>query len=402
MVYVGIDWADQKHDVCLMAQDGQVLSEFEIDHSLEGFESLGKRLDALDNIRVNIERPDGLLVSWLAHRGYAIYVIPPNVLHHRRPRRSKNDRGDAFLLAHLLRIGDPECRPLNKQSDIIEELRQRLQAYDGMLREQRRLGNRLVTLLKQYYPAALKAFCQPYRLIALAFIEQYPTPAAARSATPDDLAEFLREQQYPGRSRDEKMAELYEILQAPEPQAAVQAGFVRHVQVLIPLLRSIYRSRYALEKEIIDLAQTHPDAVWWERFPGSQKLTMARLLAWVGDDRDRFPSAQVLQAVAGTVPVTRRSGKSKSVEFRTACCHKLRKAVDDFARQSKKQGGWARAYYHSQRARGHGAVRAYRALGNRWLSIVWKLWQTGAVYDENIHLANRAKRGEPVSLPRAG
>jgi transposase len=402
MFYIGIDWADQKHDVCIMAQDGRILSEFEISHNLEGFEVLGKRLEALDDIRVNIERPDGLLVSWLVHHGYEVYVIPPNVLHHRRPRRSKDDRGDAFLLAHLLRIGDPECRPLNNQSAIIEELRQLLQAYDGMLQEQRRLGNRLVALLKQYYPAALKAFCQPYRLIALAFIEKYPTPEVARSATPDDLAQFLQENQYPGRSRDQKLTDLYEILQTSEPQAIVQAGFVRHVQVLIPLLRSIYRSRYALEKEIIDLAQSHPDAAWWEQFPGSQKLTLARLLAWVGDDRDRFPNVKVFQAVAGTVPVTRRSGKSKTVEFRNGCSHKLRRAVDDFARQSKKKGGWARSYYNSQRARGHGAVRAYRALGNRWLNIIWKLWQSGESYDEQIHLANRANKGQQSPMQRAG
>jgi transposase len=271
-----------------------------------------------------------------------------------------------------------------------------------MLQEQRWLGNRLVALLKQYYPAVLKAFCQPYRLIALAFIEKYPTPETARSATADDLAQFLQANHYPGRSRDQKLTDLYEILQASEPQAIVQAGFVRHVQVLIPLLRSIYRSRYALEKEIIDLAQTHPDAAWWEQFPGAQKLTMARLLAWVGDDRDRFPNVKVFQAVAGTVPVTRRSGKSKTVEFRNGCSHKLRKAVDDFARQSKKKGGWARSYYNGQRARGHGAVRAYRALGNRWLSIIWKLWQSGEAYEEQIHLANRASKGQQSPMQRAG
>lgn len=240
------------------------------------------------------------------------------------------------------------------------------------------------------------------RLVALAFIEKYPTPELARSATPDDLAKLLDENHYPTRSRDQKLAELYEILQTSEPQASVQAGFVRHVQVLIPLLRSIYRSRYTLEKEIIDLAQTHPDAAWWEQFPGSQKLTMARLLAWVGDNRNRFPNVKVFQAVAGTAPVTRRSGKSKTVEFRNGCSHKLRKAVDDFARQSKKKSGWAQSYYNSQRARGHGAVRAYRALGNRWLNIIWKLWQSGEPYNEQIHLANRANKGQQRPMQRAG
>ena len=91
------------------------------------------------------------------------------------------------------------------------------------------------------------------------------------------------------------------------------------------------------------------------------------------DERTRFPNVNVLQTTAGTVPVTRRSGKSKSVEFRSACSHKIRKAVDDLSRQSVKKSNWARAYYNAQIEQGHGATRAYRALGNRWPSIIWKL-----------------------------
>ncbi len=86
--------------------------------------------------------------------------------------------------------------------------------------------------------------------------------------------------------------------------------------------------------------------------PGVQRLTIARLLAWIGDDRARFPTVNVLQGTAGTVPVTRRSGKSKSVEFRTAYSHKIRKAVDDLSRQSVKKSNWARAYYDAQIERG--------------------------------------------------
>jgi transposase len=93
---------------------------------------------------------------------------------------------------------------------------------------------------------------------------------------------------------------------------------------------------------------THPDAAWWQTIPGAQSLTGARLLAWIGDDRGRFPTANTLQATAGTVPVTRRSGKSKSVEFRKGCSHKLRKAADDLARQSVKKSNWAQEYYDAQ------------------------------------------------------
>lgn len=395
MHFVGIDWADQKHDVCVMAADGRVRHEFQIDHNLKGFHKLKAYLEPLGDVRINIERSDGLLVDWLSHQPWSVYITPPIITHRRRPRRAKDDRGDAFLLAYLLRVDDPECRPLEQRGEIVEHLRQLLRAYDAVLEEQRRLGNRLIYQLKQYYPAALKAFCRAYNLISLAFLERYPTPDQARAATMDELSEFLRANNYRGKKLDAKLVELHHVSQSPSPKASVQAGLATHVLVLVPLLRHLFHSRHTLEKQILSLFPTHPDALWWTLFPGSQELTAARLLAWIGDDRNRFSSASALQAVAGTVPVTRRSGKGHTVEFRTACSHKLRKAVDNLARQSVKHSDWARAYFNSQIARGHGEVRAYRALANRWLSIIWKLWQTGEVYDERVHVANR-----PQPVPR--
>jgi len=403
MYVIGIDWSDEKHDVCVLDDSGNIYSEFTFDNTVDGFEILRKRIKRLNEpVRFNIERSDGLLVDWLVRNQFEVYITPPLTVHHRRPRRSKDDRSDAHLLAYLLHVKDPEARPLSQRSDLVEKLRQMLRAYDAMVREQRRFGNRLTYLLKQYYPAALKAFCQPHRLIALAFLERYPTPEAAREATVGDLRQFLREEKYRGKKLEIKAYELYDVLQAPEPTASVQDGLVMHVQMLLPILRQIYRSRVDLEKQIVQAFQGHPDAVWWQQFPGAKRLTAARLLAWIGDDRNRFPTANSLQATAGTVPVTRRSGKSHLVEFRTACSHKLRKAADDLARQSVKSCQWAQEYYDSQRSRGHTATRAYRALGNKWLKIIWTLWQSGASYDEAIHMANRLKSQPKAELQRAG
>lgn len=402
MYYIGIDWADEKHDLCVLAENGTLHSAFEISNDQGGFDILRKRLGRLNApFRINIERTDGLLVDWLVRNGHVVYLTPPVAMHHRRPRRSKTDQSDAYLLAHLLRIGDTECRPLARRSDLVEYLRQLLRAYDCTVQEQRRFGNRLIYLLKLYYPAALQAFCQPYRLIALTFLERFPTPEAAQQATLDELRRFLQVEKYHGKKLEVKALELYNTLQAPAPKADVQAGLIVYMQMLIPVLRHIYRSRRELEKQIAHAFQGHPDAVLWLTIPGAQGLTAARLLAWIGDDRERFPTVNVLQATAGTVPVTRRSGKSKAVEFRTACSHKIRKAVDDLSRQSVKKSNWARAYYDAQIDRGHESARAYRALGNRWLSIIWKLWQTNQVYDEQIHIANRAKGAQPRRLQPA-
>jgi transposase len=174
---------------------------------------------------------------------------------------------------------------------------------------------------------------------------------------------------------------------------------VEHVHVLLPLLKSLFYSRASLEKQMAQVFASHPEATWWKSLPGlNGPLTAARLLAWIGDNRERFPSAQVLQAVAGTVPVTRRSGKQIQVEFRIACCHELRKAMDDMARQSVKHAPWARAYLEEQLARGRSPVRAYRALANRWLSIIWKLWKIRTPYDERVHVLNRSRQGRPAQL----
>lgn len=403
MYYIGIDWADSKHDLCVLDPEGQIIREFEISNDQRGFDILRKRILRLkDDVEINIERSDGLIVDWLVRNGHTVYVTPPTSLHHRRPRRSKDDKGDAYLLAYLLRIKDTECRLLASRSDIVEEMRQLLRAYDDMVQEQRRQGNRLIYLLKQYYPSALKLFCQPYRLIGLAFLEKYPTPEMARTAKVDDLRQFLRDNHYSGKKVDDKAVEMFNLLQAPAPSAAVHTGLMIHVQVLIPLLRHIYHSRTDLRKRVMRLFPTHPDMEWWNTIPGAQNLTGARLLAWIGDDRGRFPNANTLQATAGTAPVTRKSGKSRSVQFRHACSRKLRKAIDDLARQSVKKSSWAKEYYNEQVARGHGSARAYRALGNRWLSIVWKLWQTQTPYDEQIHLANRARHQPKAVLQRAG
>jgi hypothetical protein len=85
---VGIDWADEKHDVCILAPDGRILSEFEITHDWQGFQKLKATLAPLAPFQVNIERPNGLLVDWMVGLGWHVYVTPPRIVAHRRPRRS--------------------------------------------------------------------------------------------------------------------------------------------------------------------------------------------------------------------------------------------------------------------------------------------------------------------------
>lgn len=119
------------------------------------------------------------------------------------------------------------------------------------------------------------------------------------------------------------------------------------------------------------------------------------MLVKFGDDRQRFPSAASIQALAGTCPVTDGSGKRRVVRFRKACDHEFRTITQQWAKATLDESSWAQAYWQEIRPHCDSNSAAYRRLANRWLAILWKLWQTCQTYDEAYHLQQRAARSKP-------
>jgi len=393
MHYIGIDWADTSHQIAILTADGQCISEFAIEHTRHDVSKLCQQLELLAPVQVSIERPDGLLVDQLLEAGLEIYVIPPRIASHRRPRKSKDDRGDAYLLAHLLRTGDKDCRRLQRHGSTVATLRQLLQAFEQLQRQQVRISNQLRQIVKQYYPVLLSMFSNVATNISLAFLEAYPNPHDAQQLTYIELERFLKTHRYTHMRR---LDTIYQCLHKSSLEATVWRGFSVHAQALLPVLRLLNQQITQLKREIRDTFAQHPEAEWWQSLPGSGELTSPRLLAWIGDNRSVFPTAAVLQARAGTVPVTRRSGKSHAVRFRWACDKTLRKALVDFARNSIEHSGWARSYYFDQLERGHDKPRAMRGLANRWAQIIWTIWSRRETYNEALHVANRSRKGKAV------
>ena len=231
MNYVGIDWADEKHDVCVVSPDGRLVSEFSIDHDGEGFEQLKAILSQLGEVEINIERPNGLLVDWLVGQGWPVFVTPPQVVSRRRPRPSKDDRGDAYLLANLRRWQDEDCRRLPLQSEQVEALCQVVQGFDQLQRERQRLSSQLRDVLKAYYPVATRVFSKLHQPLTLAFLQAFPTPQAAQAASRQELVTFFQQQRYRWMQRVDT---IYEQLQAPAPRARLQQGYVYHMLALVP------------------------------------------------------------------------------------------------------------------------------------------------------------------------
>lgn len=394
MYYVGIDWADDKHQVAVVNAEGKCVSEFVVQQDGRGFAILQKHLANLTPLEINIERPDGLLVDWLFMEGYPVFVTAPRAAASHRTRSSKDDRNDARLLANLRRTQNEDSRPLVRHSSTAQQLLQLLRALEQFQRQQVRLTNQLRQILQQYYPVMLHLFSGLDTDIALAFLQTYPNPLAAKALTGSALEQFLKQHHY---SYMRRLETLYRTLQTPMPTAAVWQGYEQHVLALVPILQQSNRQITQLRREIHRIFASHPEATWWQSLPGDGDLTTPRLLALIGDNRAAFLSCEALQALAGTVPVTRRSGKYLAVHFRWGCNKALRRAMTDFARNSLATSGWARSYYYDQVERGHSEQRALRALANRWVRIVWTLWQHRQAYDEALHVANRARNDQAAA-----
>ena len=147
--------------------------------------------------------------------------------------------------------------------------------------------------------------------------------------------------------------------------------------------------------EIRKLFAVHPDASIFGSLPGVGARLAPALLAKFGDNRQRFPTAQTLQSVAGTCPYTKQSGKRKYVLFRRACDREFRQIAQQWAKASLDQSVWANTYFQMVRPRCKSTSHAYRCLANRWLAIAWRIWQDGVPYDENLHLRQHALRAKP-------
>ncbi len=132
----------------------------------------------------------------------------------------------------------------------------------------------------------------------------------------------------------------------------------------------------------------HPDAVIFASFPGVGPVLTGVLLAEIGEDRTRFPTANVLLSEAGLAPVTRSSGRSSSVQFRYTANRHLREASMWWAFNSLKISPWAStAFQQARTERGQRYHRALRGLAARWMRVMWRCWTDGTTYDPAKHPA---------------
>jgi transposase len=390
--FVGLDWASQRHAVCVIDETARVHWQASVEHSAAGLGELLRQLarfGAPASLPVALERPSGLLVDTLVDAGHPVVPIHPNALKASRPRYSaaggKSDPGDAFILADLLRTDGHRFRPLEPLSDDTRALRSLVRGRDDLVAQRVALANQLRALLERFWPGAAAIFADVDSPIALAFLSRYPTPQSAERLGEKRVARFLTQHAYCGRR---SAAELLARLRTAPPsrvneaEAEASGEVVRSlVAVLTPLVRQIQQLSAAIAAALTQ----HPDGALVQSFPRSGRVNAGQILAELGDDRRRFATPDQLAAEAGVAPVTRASGKQHAVGFRWACNKRLRQALTTFADNSRHASPWAAAIYTRARARGCDHPHAIRILARAWVRVLWRCWQDRVPYELGRH-----------------
>lgn len=401
MYFVGIDWADQKHDIAVVDATGEiVVKKMTIPKSRAGFDQLVRKLRQLsDNpqgIKIGIETAHNLLVDYLVDLGYEVHVIFTGSMKSFRKRYrssgARDDEFDSFVLADVLRTDRACWRKVDFGSELVREIRLLVKDHHALVRRQTALTNTLRATLKDYYPEYLEFFADVACDNSLAFLIAYPDFACAQKLTRDELGEFFKQHKlHNGKTIDKIYRILHQKpLKVPEPLIRVRRQkaiiYARQLLALAPAIDTY-------TKQIKERLQEHPDAKIFLSYPGVGYVMAARLLAIFGDNRQLYTKAQHVQTLAGTCPVTEKTGGStKAIYFRRACNKFYRDTMHNLAFCSLRNARWAMVYYQHQRASGKSNSHALRCLANLHLKIIFAMWKNQTLYDENIFLAQRSRQ----------
>jgi transposase len=394
LVFVGIDWAEKHHDVCIVDNEGAILTKGRVTDGVDGISKLHQvvatHVEEPEVAIVGIETDRGLVVGALVAAGYQVFAINPLSVDRYRDRHStsgaKSDPGDAKLLADIVRTDRHNHRQVAGDSEFAEAIKLLARTHQSFVWQRQRHVNRLRSNLREFYPQALEAFGNDLASSdAVAVLSIGPTPDLGRRLSKAKIASALkrggRQKNIQTRAEQILLALRSEQLQAP---ATVVRAYGTITSSLVALIAGFNVQIADLEQALKSSFEDHPDAKIMRSLPGLGTVLGARVLAEFGDDRTRYADARARRNYAGTSPITKASGSRRVVLARFARNERLFDACYLWAFASLTASPPARAYYDRQRGRGKTHNQALRALANRLVAILHGCLRHQQTYDESV------------------
>jgi len=407
--YIGLDWADKEHDLCLRAGEDGPLEKSVIPHQpadlIEWITKLRKRFEGKP-VLICTEQSRGALINFLMQFDF-VWICPINPKSQARfreafrPSGAKDDDHDAEVMCEVGRLYSDRFqiwKPQSASTRLIDNLSEHRR---HVVDKQTELVLELQSNLKLYYPLILDLFKDLSAELPQSFLAKWTTLSELKKATPQTIRELF----YAENSRSEKLikerlALIQEAKPLTEDRAAVFSGRLATLD-LVRRLRAIRQSIQEYDQAIAKEFAQHADADIFTSLPGAGAVLAPRLLAAMGEDRSRFENCLEPQTLYGIAPITVQSGESKTIRFRKGCNHFKRQSFHEFAASSTKFCDWAADYLQTQlkneKMTYHQAVRS---LAFKWIRIIFRMWKDRVPYNESRYLEGLKKHGSPYASPK--
>ena len=404
-VLIGLDWANKKHDVCMQKTDESTRHFEVIQSSPEAIEDwiqgIYKRVKG--RIAVALELDKGPIVYALQKYNYVtIFPVHPLMLAKYRqvfsPSGAKDDPTDAELALDMMLKYPNKIKPLSVPSSEMRILRHLVEQRRTLVDDKRRLANRLINSLKQYYPQPLDWFSHRDTDLFCEFICRWPTLQKVKRAHEATVCRFFLSK---GGNATPKIEQRIAAIKQAIPLTN-DRGVIESHQLLVMTLASqiqlLIKAIRNFDKEIDSLFESMEDSYLFKSLPGVGPCLGPRLLVAFGDDRNRFDNAGQVQNYTGIAPVTERSGQKAWIHWRWQCAKFLRQTFIEWAAKTVKTSYWAGLYYEKQRNKGNSHQSTIRALDFKWIRIVFRCWKSRTVYDESKYLKALRERNSPLII----
>lgn len=395
-LFAGIDWASEEHTSSILDANRKEIENKAYSHSGTGLSQLADRLTELSGgdpsaVAIGIETPHGAVVETMVERGFAVFSLNPKQMDRFRDRHSvsgaKDDSRDAFVIADALATDIHKFHRVKLSSALILRLRQLCRNEEDVKQNQNEAGNQLRDLLNRYFPQML-ALCpgvdEPWFWDLL---EKAPLPQEAAKLTAPKIQRILSAHRI--RRIDGK--KVREALQAPALHLAPGGAEAvsEHMLMLLPQLRLYHELRKQIATRIDSVlteistdekSAEHRDVNLLLSLPGVGRCVAATMLAEASQalaERDYH----AIRSYAGVAPITRQSGKRKTIIMRQSCNERLRNAFYHWSRVSTQHDSRSKLHYANLRAKGHTHGRALRGVADRLLSVLIAMLKTGTTYD---------------------
>ena len=375
-LFVGIDWADSKHDVTVI--DARQ-THFQIEAGANAIVSLVERLNRMAAgrpIAICIAKARvGIVHHLIVHKNIHLYPVDPKqAVRYRESFSSsgaKDDTRDSMYLARMLAERHGEMTLMKPDDPLTQRISLLAQTRRQLVDDKITVIQKLIGTLKMYRPLLLELPGSKLdSQTKLELMRRFADPRKLKKAHKLTLRNLFSRHRAGNEQQIEELIDKIRTTPLLSGDATLIEPLVIRVETLVAQLQQLAKGIARLDQQIAEAMAKHPDSELFTTLPGAGAVMAPRLLAALGSDRERWKDAQELGSYTGILPVTRQSGKTKLVSRRKACPKYLRQTFHEFADFARKYCDWSRAYYELQRSKGMKHHAAIRKLASRWQRIL--------------------------------